>query len=333
MTKQITFLIFLIGIIGCKNKAHEIVRNDGMVLIPAGTLDMGGDNEQADPDEYPKHDVEISSFWMDETEVTNRQFTEFVEATGYITIAERAVDWEELKVQLPPGTPAPPDSVLQPGALVFTATSGRVPLNDPSRWWTWTIGANWLHPEGPKSNILDRMDHPVVQIAWDDAVAYCEWANKRLPTEAEWEWAARGGLENTVYPWGNDPVEEGEAKANFYQGQFPYNNLNLDGFKLSAPVKSFAPNGYGLYDMAGNVWEWCADWYKYDYYQEAGTHPEGPDRSFDPQQPYTPQRVTRGGSFLCNESYCSGYRNARRMKSSPDTGLNHNGFRCVKDLD
>ena len=292
---------------------------------------MGGDNRQADPDEYPKHEVEISSFWMNTTEITNRQFSNFVKATGYQTTAEQPIDWEELAFQLPPETPKPPDSVLLPGALVFNPTQGPVNLNNPANWWEWTIGADWNHPEGPGSDILDKMDHPVVQVSWEDANAYCKWSEMRLPTEAEWEWAARGGLDDMIYPWGNESVEEGNPKANFYQGDFPYNNLNKDGFISTAPVKSFLPNGYGLYDMAGNVWEWCEDWYRHDYYSLGHNQPEGPNDSFDPQQPFTPQRVIRGGSFLCNDTYCSGYRNARRMKSSPDSGLNHTGFRCVKN--
>ena len=307
----------------------------GMVFIPAGTLHMGGDNEQADGDEYPKHNVEINAFWMDATEVTNRQFKEFVEAEEYVTVAERPIDWTEMAKDLPPGTPPPPDSVLQPGALVFHKTDRPVPFNDPSRWWKWTVGASWQHPEGPGSHIDDRMDHPVVQVAWEDAVAYCEWAGKRLPTEAEWEWAARGGLENNIYPWGNEDVNEGKPKANFWQGLFPYQNSEQDGYFETAPVKSFPPNGYGLYEMAGNVWEWCSDWYHYNYYASSdaktpNTH--GPEVSYDPQMPYTKQRSMRGGSFLCNDDFCSGYRNARRMKSSPDTGLGHTGFRCVKEM-
>jgi len=306
---------------------------DGMAFIPAGTLNMGGDNEQADNDEYPKHNVAIDSFWIDETEVTNLQFQAFVEATGYVTVAERPIVWEEMAKDLPPGTPPPPDSLLQPGALVFKATDTPVSFNDPSQWWEWVIGANWKHPEGPGSNIADRMDHPVVQVAWEDASAYAEWAGKRLPTEAEWEWAARGGLQDNIYPWGNETVKEGKPKANFWQGMFPYQNDLDDGFFSTAPVKSFPPNGYGLYDMAGNVWEWCADWYNYNYYAEGTAktpNPQGPSKSFDPQMPYTQQRSMRGGSFLCNDDYCSGYRNARRMKSSPDTGLCHAGFRCVR---
>ena len=307
----------------------------GMVFIPAGTLQMGGDNEQADSDEFPKHKTEVNAFWMDETEVSNRQFQAFVEATKYITVAERPIVWEEIAKDLPPGTPPPPDSILQPGALVFQKTDAPVPYNDPSRWWKWVVGASWKHPEGSGSNIANYMDHPVVQVAWEDAVAYSEWAGKRLPTEAEWEWAARGGLENNIYPWGNEDVNEGKPKANFWQGIFPYQNSEKDGYFATAPVKSFPPNNYGLYEMAGNVWEWCSDWYHYGFYASTDAkspNPHGPNKSYDPQMPYTQQRSMRGGSFLCNDDFCSGYRNARRMKSSPDTGLGHTGFRCVKDV-
>lgn len=308
---------------------------EGMVLIPGGTLKMGGDNEQADPNEYPEHQVSISSFWMDQTEVTNRQFSTFVEATAYVTVAERAIIWEEIQKELPPGTPKPPDSVLQPGALVFHPTDQPVALNDYSQWWVWTRGANWKQPEGPDSDIKDKMDHPVVQVCWEDAVAYADWAGKRLPTEAEWEWAARGGLEDMIYPWGNEQAMEGDPKANFWQGMFPYDNTLKDKFYTSAPVKSFPPNGYGLYDMAGNVWEWCSDWFDFYFYQKKeATMPNtpGPARAYNPGMPYQQEKVVRGGSFLCNEDYCSGYRNARRMGSTTDTGLNHTGFRCVKDL-
>ncbi len=309
---------------------------NGMVWIPGGNYDMGGNSQQADEDEFPKHQVKIEGFWMDIHEVTNRQFMEFTDATGYKTIAERTVDWEDMKSQLPPGTPKPADSLLQPGALVFRPTEGPVPLTNVNVWWEWVIGANWRHPEGPNTDIEDRMDHPVVQVAWDDAVAYARWSGKRLPTESEWEWAARGGLSEPVYPWGDQPAERASDKANFWQGFFPYLNREEDGYFGTAPVKSFPPNGYGLFDMAGNVWEWCSDWYHYDAYQLAlksglETNPQGPAESFDPQEPYTPKRVVRGGSFLCNDSYCSGYRVSRRMKSSHDTGLSHTGFRCVSD--
>ena len=314
-------------------KAANLGTKD-MALVPGGTLQMGGDNEQADPNEYPKHPVQIDSFYIDTYEVTNQQFLEFTESTGYVTVAERAIDWESLKSTVPPGTPKPPDSLLQPGALVFQATSGPVPLDNVGQWWQWTIGASWRHPEGPQSSIEDRMNHPVVQIAWEDAEAYAKWAGKRLPTEAEWEWAARGGAEGTVYPWGNTPAEEGAPKANFWQGFFPYENAEKDGFFLTAPVGTYDPNGYGLYDMAGNVWEWCSDWYDYDFYKKEIASQPNPEsqNAWNPMQPYQAEKVLRGGSFLCNDSYCSGYRNARRMSSSPDTGLNHTGFRCAKSL-
>ena len=333
---------FILGIIfllhSCTGKfstSHNIVSEDNMVRIPAGTLSMGGDNNQADQNEYPKHLVEIDAFWMDQTEVTNRAFQAFINETGYITIAERKIDWHEIAATLPSGTPKPPDSLLQPGALVFHKTDHYVPLNNPNLWWKWTIGASWKHPEGPGSTIEDKLDHPVVQIAWEDATAYAEWAGKRLPTEAEWEWAARGGKENMIYPWGDDPISEDSPQANFWQGSFPDHNSGRDGFITTAPVKSFPPNEYGLYDMSGNIWEWCSDWLDVTYYnkKEAGLkNTTGPSRGFNPLNPHAQEKVIRGGSFLCNDSYCSGYRNARRMGTSPDTGLNHTGFRCVRTI-
>ena len=295
---------------------------------------MGGDNEQASEDEYPKHQVELNGFWMDATEVTNAQFAAFVKATGYITTAEQKPDWEELKKQLPPDTPKPDDDVLVASSLVFKAPPSAVSLQDYSQWWVWTEGANWKHPDGPTSTIEGKENYPVIHISWYDAQAYCKWAGKRLPTEAEWEWAARGGLSNQIYPWGNEPINKGKSKANYWQGQFPNQNTVEDKFYYSAPAKSFDPNGYGLYDMAGNVWEWCADYYKNDYYaeiQKGAKNPTGPDKSFDPAEPLAQKRVIRGGSFLCNDSYCSGYRVARRMKSTEDSSMQHVGFRCVKD--
>ncbi|MBC6490385.1 sulfatase [Flavihumibacter stibioxidans] len=309
----------------------------GMVLIPGGSFDMGADNEQASPDEYPKHTVRVDAFYMDITEVTNAQFQKFVEATGYITTAERMPDWEELKKNLPPGTPKPADSLLVAASLVFKQGSGPVDLNDYSQWWNWVSGADWKHPQGPAGNILGKENFPVVHVSWDDAMAYCRWAGKRLPTEAEWEYAARGGQKNAVYPWGDEHINMGAAKANSWEGKFPYLNEVRDGYVKYAPVKTYPANAYGLFDMAGNVWEWCSDWYNADYYQSVANgksvNPTGPQKSFDPQDPYTPKKVLRGGSYLCNDSYCSGYRVARRMKSSPDTGLEHTGFRCVKDFD
>lgn len=322
-----------------ENKASvtsELQIMDGMVLVPGGTFSMGGDNNQAAADEYPKHQVTVDSFWMDATEVTNAQFRAFVEATGYVTTAEQKPDWEELKKTLPPGTPKPADNLLVPASLVFAATPGPVDYNDYSQWWNWVQGANWRQPEGPGSSIEGRDNYPVVHISWYDAVAYCKWAGKRLPTEAEWEYAARGGKDGTIYPWGNEHVTKGGPKTNSWEGKFPYFNQQTDGYVKMGPVKMYTPNPFGLYDMAGNVWEWCADWYHAHYYQQvAGRvayNPNGPEESFDPQEPYTPKRVLRGGSFLCNDDYCSGYRVARRMKSSPDTGMEHTGFRCVKDV-
>lgn len=342
---RISFRIFpllilgsLVLLLGCQEESNsrKIKKKDGMVLIPSGILNMGGDNDQADANEFPKHKVAINSFWMDESEVTNNQYKEFVDATNYITTAERPINWEEIKITLPPETPPPADSLLQPGALVFHQLTKQVPLNNPALWWRWTVWANWKHPEGPDSNLKNKMNHPVVHVSWEDATAYAKWANKRLPTEAEWEWAARGGRENTIYPWGNESVNEGRPKANFWQGTFPYKNIASDGYETTAPVKSFPPNDYGLYDMAGNVWEWCSDWLDVEFYKKSNAskpNTEGPTLGFNPYNPYLPEKVIRGGSFLCNDGYCSGYRNARRMGSSTDTGLNHTGFRCVKEVE
>lgn len=326
----------------CENKAVEGVQTPvlsmDMVAIPAGAFLMGGKTAQAAPDELPRRKVKVDAFWLDATEVTNRQFSEFVMATNYKTIAERDINWEEMSKTVPPGTPKSDDALLAAGSLVFQSTSGPVSLQQPTQWWVWTIGANWQHPEGPGSNIATRMDHPVVHIAWEDAVAYAKWTGKRLPTEAEWEWAAMGGIDDPKYPWGDTPIEEAYKIANFWQGAFPYDNTEADGFFGTASVKSFPPNGYGLYQMAGNVWEWTSDKYNYQAYsllenEEVTHNPQGPERSYDPQEPHMPKRSMRGGSFLCNDSYCSGYRVARRMKSSEDSSFNHTGFRCAKDLD
>lgn len=305
-----------------------------MVFIKGGTYLMGGDNALAAEDELPKHAVEVSSFWMDTHEVTNAQFRRFVEATGYVTTAERKPDWEQLKHELPPDTPKPPDSLLVPSSLVFTPPDHPVDLHDYSQWWRWVKGANWKHPNGSGSDIKGKDNYPVIQVSWDDAVAYCKWAGKRLPTEAEWEYAARGGLTNQPYPWGTEGISLGKPKANSWDGHFPDKNTHRDGYAGLAPVGKYAPNGYGLYDMAGNVWEWCADWYRNDYYKclaQSGKakNPRGPANSYDPEEPYAPNKITRGGSFMCNESYCSGFRVSRRMKSTYDSAMSNLGFRCV----
>ena len=298
---------------GCGETAPESAPADapiaiprGMVLIPAGEFMMGSDGPDARPNEAPVRRVKVDAFLMDRTEVTNAQFAEFVKETGYVTVAERPVDWEVIRQQVPPGTPKPPDEMLQPGALVFTPPDAPVPLNDPSRWWTWTAGACWRRPEGPGSDIAARMDHPAVHIAFDDAVAYAKWAGKRLPTEAEWERAARGGLEGKRFVWGDEPLDA--TRCNVWQGDFPWRNTAEDGFVRTAPAGTYPPNGFGLVDMAGNVWEWCSD-------------------EFAPGE-----RVHRGGSYLCNPSYCSSYRPSARMGCTPDTGLGHLGFRCVRDV-
>ncbi|WP_297097568.1 formylglycine-generating enzyme family protein [uncultured Draconibacterium sp.] len=314
----------------------QITGTEGMVFIEGGTFEMGADNDQARPDEFPKHPVKVNSFWMDVHEVTNAQFKKFVDETGYITEAEKDIDWEVMKTQVPPGTAKPPAEMLKAGSMVFTPPSQAVPLNDYSQWWSWVVGANWKHPEGPESTIFGRENHPVVHICWNDAVAYCKWAGKRLPTEAEWEFAARGGLENNIYPWGNEHIEDGSPKANSWNGHFPNMNTQKDGFYSTAPVESYAPNPYKLYDMAGNVWEWTADWYDMDYYKSLPTNkvtadPKGPEKSNDARNPYDKRKTIRGGSFLCNDSYCSSYRVAARMPGEIYTGMSHTGFRCVKD--
>jgi formylglycine-generating enzyme required for sulfatase activity len=218
---------------------------------------------------------------------------------------------------------------LVAASLVFKETEGPVDLHNYNEWWAWVAGADWKHPQGPGSNIKGKDDHPVVHISWYDAIAYCKWSGKRLPTEAEWEWAARGGLKNHIYPWGNESLTSGKSKTNSWDGSFPWQNKKNDGYIRTAPVRKFPANGYGLFDIAGNVWEWCNDWYDAKYYSQPNTAADGPRESHDPEDPFTPKKVMRGGSFLCNDSYCSGYRVARRMKSSPDTGLEHAGFRCV----
>jgi sulfatase modifying factor 1 len=309
-----------------------------MVWIPGGKFTAGATLPGEYPREYPAHVVEVDGFWMDEHEVTNAQFQAFVNATKYITLAEQPVDWEVLKKQLPPNTEKPADSLLAAGSLVFRNSKNPVDLNNPMNWWHWTIGANWKHPEGPESNIVQRMNHPVVHVAYADAVEYCKWAGKRLPTEAEWEYAAQGSLKNKRFSWGDEDPKDHPKLANIWQGAFPYSNLAQDGYEGTSPVKNYAPNGYGLYDVAGNVWEWTSDLFHDQYYQQLakeGTckNPKGPGSGYDSRDPYSIRRVVKGGSFLCHASYCENYRPSAREGTTEDTGLNHTGFRCVMEAE
>jgi formylglycine-generating enzyme required for sulfatase activity len=305
-----------------------------MVWIPGGEFTMGTNApDLAWPEEKPAHRVRVRGFWMDEHEVTNAQFRKFVEATGYVTTAEQTPTAEEILKNSPPGTPAPPREKLVPGSMVFRPTKSKVDTSDYTQWWAWTPGASWKHPEGPASTIDGRETHPVVHVSWDDAAAYARWAGKRLPTEAEWEFAARGGLVDKPYVWGDEPFSAAKPQANIWQGQFPNYNSRVDGFERTAPVKSFAPNGYGLYDMAGNVWEWCSDWFDPELYAKRASggvvvDPTGPEAP--PGPAYAARRVERGGSFLCCDEYCSRYRPSARHGGAPDTGMSHVGFRCVR---
>ncbi|WP_144962146.1 formylglycine-generating enzyme family protein [Gillisia sp. Hel_I_86] len=245
-----------------KEKPEGVEVPEGMVWIPGGTFIQGAvtSDEMAMNHEKPAHEVAVDGFFMDKTEVTNAQFRKFVDETGYVTVAERKIDWEEMKNQLPPGTPKPHDSILQPGSLTFKKTKNSVPnLYDYSQWWNWSIGASWKHPEGPKSSIKGKEDYPVVHIAFEDAQAYANWAGKRLPTESEWEYAARGGQPDAIFTWGDD-FEKLSENANSWEGEFPTTNTKEDGFEGIAPVKSFPSNPYGIYDMAGNIWEYTSDW-------------------------------------------------------------------------
>ena len=299
--------------------------DEGMAWVPGGSFWMGTDDRMF-PDAGPLHLVAVDGFWMDRTEVTNAQYDAFVAATGYKTVAERPID--------PADYPGADPSMRQPGSIVFEPPDRAVRLDDHLQWWAWEAGADWRHPEGPESSIEERMDHPVVQIAYEDAVAYADWAGKRLPTEAEWEYAARGGLDRATYTWGDDREPDGDTMVNNWQGQFPVENLAEDGFERTAPVGQFPANGYGLVDMAGNVWEWCADWYRPDYYASSPSrNPQGPRDSFDPREPGIPKRVQRGGSFLCSDLYCVRYRVGTRGKGAVDSAAPHIGFRCVADPD
>lgn len=331
-------VFFLLILIGCGSERDDngsgtdipekkvIVDSLGykMVWIPGGSFQMGSE-DAAFMDARPVHKVSLAGFWMDEHEVTNAEFERFVQATGYKTIAERPLDPKDF-----PGVPA---ESLVPGSAVFTPTSGPVMLDNPMQWWTYLPGASWKRPSETQSSITGKENEPVVHISYTDAAAYAEWAGKRLPTEAEWEFAARAGKVYKDYYWGDDLKPGGKWAANIYQGSFPDKNTDEDGFKGIAPVMSFPANAYGLYDMDGNVWEWCSDYYRPDYYKNSPEqNPKGPSDSFDPDEPNAVKRVQRGGSFLCSDQYCVRYRAGSRGKGEVNSGSNNLGFRCVKDV-
>ena len=308
-----------------------------MVWIPGGEFSMGAQDPpdmhdpvgmQATTDSRPVHRVFVDGFWMDATEVTNERFAAFVKATGYVTVAERTPRAEDY-----PG--APPENLVA-GSVLFTPPGRPVPLTDHFLWWKYVKGATWRRPLGQGSSIDGKARYPVLHVAYEDALAYAQWAGKRLPTEAEWEFAARGGLSGKIFPWGDDFRKDGRWMANSHQGDFPNHDSGADTFTGIAPVAQFAPNGYGLYDVGGNVWEWVSDWYRADYYAQlaaAGAvarNPQGPAESYDPTEPGAKSRVHRGGSFLCTDQYCSRYMVGTRGKGEISTGTNHLGFRCVK---
>ena len=303
-----------------------------MVWIPGGKFTMGGIGQDTPPDETPLHDVKIDSFWMDKTEVTNEQFEKFVQETKYVTVAERPLTTAKIPGLLP-------EFEGKTASLCFRAPQDAGEPSGPYDWWVPVIGADWRHPDGPETSIVGKEKHPVVQVCYDDAIAYCKWAGKRLPTEAEWEYAARGGMNAQPFIWGKEKVPGGKWMANIWQGKFPAEKKVEDGFEGTAPVGSFPKNGYNLFDMAGNVWEITDDWYRPDTYatlakssnKELRKNPRGPADSYDPDEPGAWKKVTRGGSFMCSDNYCRGYRPSARMKTAPDTGLQNTGFRCAKD--
>ena len=310
---------------------------DGMVWIPGGEFSMGAQDPSdmnpvgmnATKDSRPVHRVYVDGFWMDQTDVTNQQFAKFVRATRYVTVAERKPRAEDF--------PTIPPEDLVAGSVVFAPPDHPVPLNDDLQWWTYKKGADWRHPLGPQSNLRGKENYPVVQVAYEDAMAYAKWASKRLPTEAEWEFAARGGQAGKIFVWGDEFRPKGKWMANTFQGHFPDTDSGDDRYVGIAPVAQFPANAYGLYDMAGNVWQWTSDWYRPEYYQElvaaggVARNPQGPESSNDPSEPGQPKKVQRGGSFLCTDQYCSRYIVGTRGKGEVNTGTNHLGFRCVRD--
>ena len=338
-SKISVILFFMYGISSCTNEAKKSSNTkppEGMVWVETKTFLKGAKSSDlfAMPREKPAHLVTVDGFFIDATELTNKQFEKFVKATNYITVAERKIDWDEMKKELPPNTPKPHDSILQPGSLVFNKNiDAVVTMNNYFQWWTWKIGANWRHPSGPNSTLEGKDNYPVVHIAYEDALAYCKWANRRLPTEAQWESAAQGTNENMIFTWGND-FKMLNSNANTWQGVFPTKNDSKDGFEYSSPVKSYPPNSIGIFDMTGNVWELTSDLFNVNYYNQLELskpiiNPRGAKIAFNPNHPYQKEHVIKGGSFLCHASYCASYRISARMGTSFDSGSDHVGFRTI----
>ena len=354
-----SLFLFILLIVGCKEGAKTVKEETttitnkveipvetkveapkGMVWVAEKTFLQGAKDADlyAMPREKPSHKVKVDGFFIDITEVTNKQFKEFIDATDYLTIAEREIDWEEMKKQLPASTPRPHDSIMQPGSLIFNKNvNAVVNMENYSQWWTWKIGANWKHPQGPDSTIERQDNYPVVHIAYEDALAYCKWANRRLPTEAEWESAAQGKNTDAIFTWGNAP-DLLNKRANTWQGTFPTVNEPIDGFKYISPVKSYEPNSIGLYDMSGNVWEVTSDFFNSNYYKTLDNtividNPKGAEKTYTSTNPYATEYIIKGGSFLCNASYCASYRISAKMGLSPDSGSDHSGFRTVATVD
>ncbi|WP_299255682.1 formylglycine-generating enzyme family protein [uncultured Aquimarina sp.] len=340
-------LLLAIIFINCKDKPSKsdqlsviTEQPSGMIWVESKTFLQGAkqDDKFAMKREKPSHNVTVDGFYIDETEVTNAQFKDFVEATNYITVAERPINWDSMKKELPPGTPKPHDSILQPGSLVFNKNVNAVAnMQNYGQWWTWMIGANWKHPYGQASSIEGKDDYPVVHVALEDALEYCKWANRRLPTEAEWEAAALGSNTNTIFTWGNDDNLLNKS-ANTWQGIFPTSNESKDGFEFISPVRSYPPNSIGLYDMIGNVWEITSDLFNPNYYKNLNTsqplnNPKGASNSLSTNNPYQIENVMKGGSFLCHQSYCASFRISARMGVAQDSGSDHMGFRTVVNKD
>nr|WP_296383816.1 formylglycine-generating enzyme family protein [Winogradskyella sp.] len=319
-----------------KTKSSKVKTPNGMIWVDGKTFLQGAKDSDnyAMHREKPAHHVTVDGFFIDITEVTNKQFSTFIDATDYITIAEREINWDEMVKDLPAGTPKPHDSILQPGSLIFNKNvNAVVNMQNYGQWWTWKIGANWKQPQGPGSSIEGQDDYPVVHVAYEDVLAYCKWANRRLPTEAEWEAAAQGKNNDAIFTWGND-ANQLNKKANTWQGTFPTLNEPVDGFKYISPVKSYEPNSIGLYDMSGNVWEVTNDYFNVNYYQSIKdstnlVNPKGASKGYNPDNPYIQERVIKSGSFLCNASYCASFRISAKMGMSPDSGSDHIGFRTV----